>query len=73
MLTLLFAAIQRLIQERRRRVRLRLLLEKSDRILEDIGLRRADVEEALGLPYAESAGDHAYLMSARSLALDGRR
>ena len=73
MLTLLFSAIRRLIQERRRRARLRSLLGKSDRILEDIGLRRAEVEEALGLPYAENARDHATLMSARSLALDGLR
>ena len=68
MLTLLLSAIRRRIRERRRRARLRSLLGKSDRILEDIGLRRSDIEEALGLPYAQSARDHAYRMSARSLA-----
>lgn len=71
MLTLLITAIHRLIQERRGRAILRKLLnDKSDRILEDIGLRRAEIEEALGLPYTQSARDHAYIMSEQSLTLD---
>ena len=72
MLTLLITALRRLTAERRRRAQLRELLTKDDRILEDIGLRRADIDEALGLRYSDNARDYAYRMSARSLALDGR-
>jgi uncharacterized protein YjiS (DUF1127 family) len=72
MLTLLITALRRLRAERRRRAQLRELLSNDDRILEDIGLRRVEIIEALGLPYSESAHGYAYRMSARSLALDAR-
>jgi uncharacterized protein YjiS (DUF1127 family) len=73
MLTLLITALRRLRAERRRRAQLRALLAKDDRILEDIGLRRVEIIEALGLRYSDNARDYAYRMSARSLALDGLR
>ena len=72
MLTLLITALRRLSGERLRRAQLRELLTKDDRILEDIGLRRVEIDEALGLRYSDNARDYAYRMSARSLALDGR-
>jgi uncharacterized protein YjiS (DUF1127 family) len=73
MLTILTRAALRWMEEHRRRAQLRALLEKDDRLLGDIGLTRADIEEALSRPMTESARDHAYRHSARSLALDGLR
>lgn len=72
MLTLLITALRRHMAERRRRAQLRELLAKDDRVLEDIGLRRVEIDEALGLGYSDNAREYAYRMSARSLALDGR-
>ncbi len=73
MLTLLTTAARRWMEERRHRSQLRALLQKDDRLIEDAGLRRADVEEALNLPRWDRARDHAYSASARSLTLDGLR
>ncbi len=73
MLTLLTTAARRWMEEHRGRSQLRALLQKDDRLLEDAGLRRADVEEALNLPRSDNARDHAYRASARSLTLDGLR
>ncbi len=73
MLTLLITAVRRGMEESRRRSQLSELLEKDDRVLEDMGLRRTDVVEALGLPRWVNARDHAYRTSARSLALDRLR
>ena len=73
MLTPLINAVQRWGHEHRQRSQLRALIEKDDRILEDLGLRRADAEEALGRPSLENAREHAYNLSRRSLALDRLR
>ena len=73
MLTMLTRSALRWMEEHRRRAQLRALLEKDDRILDDIGLTRADIVEALGQPLHVDARDHAYLHSARSLAFDRLR
>ena len=73
MITLLIAALRRRNAERRRRARLRALLVKDDRLLEDMGLCRADISESLCLPLSLNARDHANRLSARSLALDRLR
>lgn len=73
MLTLLTTSALRWMEEHRRRAQLRGLLEKDDRVLEDIGLTRGDIEEALSRPMSESARDHAYRHAARTMALDGLR
>ncbi len=73
MITLLIAALRRRNAERRSRARLRALLIKDDRLLEDMGLRRADIAESLCLPLSLNARDHADRLSARSLALDQLR
>lgn len=71
MLTLLLTALRRLAAERRRRIELRGLLDKDDRLLADMGLTRTEIEVALALPYTESACTAARRLSTRSLALDG--
>lgn len=73
MLTILTRAALHWMEEHRRRAELRRLLERDDRILADIGLTRADIEEALSRPMRDSAREHAYRHSVRSLALDGLR
>ena len=73
MLTPLINAVRRWSQEHRSRSQLRALIEKDDRVLEDLGLRRGDVEEALGRSILENAREQATRLSTRSLALDGLR
>lgn len=73
MLTILTRTALRWMEEHRRRAELRRLLEKDNRMLEDIGLTRGDIEDALSQPIQADARDHAYRHSARSLALDGLR
>ena len=73
MLNLLTTTARRWMEERRHRSQLRALLQKDDRLIEDAGLRRADIEEALNLPRWDRARDHAYHASTRSLTLDGLR
>jgi uncharacterized protein YjiS (DUF1127 family) len=72
MLILLMNALKRHLSERRRRARLRLLLTRDNNILEDIGLRRSEILISLELPMDQDARKSAYLLSERSLALDGR-
>ncbi|HUF88080.1 MAG TPA: DUF1127 domain-containing protein [Thermohalobaculum sp.] len=73
MLTILTRSALRWMEEHRRRAQLRGLLEKDDRMLEDIGLTRGDIEEALSRPMQADAREHAYRAATRSLALDGLR
>ncbi len=73
MLTLLTTSALRWMEEHRHRAQLRGLLQKDNRMLEDIGLTRGDIEEALSRPMSESARDHAYRHATRTMALDGQR
>jgi len=73
MLNTLTNAALRWVEEHRRRALLRGLLNKNDRHLEDIGMRRVDIEAALGLPHSINARDHASRLSVRSLSFDGLR
>ena len=57
-------------REFRDRQQLRDLLAKDDRVLEDIGLTRQDIEAALMKPFGVSGRNEAYRLSLLSLALD---
>jgi len=50
MLTLITAHALRWIEHRRQRATLHRLLQMNDHMLDDIGLRRAEIEEALSHP-----------------------
>ena len=71
MLTLLIAALKRTNEARRRRAALKELLKKDDRTLNDIGLSRADIISAVGLPLDQLMTPCGPQGSQRSLALDG--
>lgn len=73
MLTLLITALNRARAARRRRAEMLELLKKDDRTLDDIGLNRADIAAAVGLPFDRWALDRAEDHSRRALALDGLR
>lgn len=73
MLSLLITALKRLNDRRRRHAQLRKLLEKDDRLLEDMGLRRVEILEALNMRDLDHPRDYAFQLSTRSLALDGLR
>jgi uncharacterized protein YjiS (DUF1127 family) len=51
MLTLLTASSLRWMEKHRRRARLRALLARDDRTLDDIGLTRLDIEATLAEPF----------------------
>lgn len=70
MLTLIMNFLRARIQEHRHREQLRELLQKDDRLLQDAGLTRADIESALNKPMGLSARGEAYRLSRLSLALD---
>ncbi|MEM0922332.1 MAG: hypothetical protein AAGF44_11000 [Pseudomonadota bacterium] len=72
MLTLITLHIAAWIKARRDRAALRNLLTKDDHVLDDMGLARFEVEEALGLPYRFNIAEAARNMSRRSLGLDQR-
>lgn len=73
MLTLLITALKRARAAHRRRAELRELLKKDDRTLDDIGLSRADIVSALGLPPDQLLRTCVPHGLQRSLALDGSR
>ena len=73
MLTLLITAVKRARAAHRRRAELVELLKKDDRTLDDIGLNRADIISALGLPPEQLLANCVPHGSQRSLALDGLR
>lgn len=67
MLTLIANAFRRWLDDRRDRALLRRLLQKPDRELEDIGLTRGDIENALEQPYGVRIGEAARRGSRQSL------
>ncbi len=71
MLTLIANRLARWIKDRRDRARLRRLLAHDDHLLDDIGLTRSDILDALG-GSARDVRDEAFRLSRRSLALDAR-
>jgi uncharacterized protein YjiS (DUF1127 family) len=62
-----------LAKEFRSRRELRELLEKDDRILQDIGMTRADIESALRKPMGINARHEAARLSRLAFYLDGER
>ena len=56
MLSLLLTALKRLRDHRRRRAELLALLQKDDRVLRDIGLHRAEIAAAAGVPLGGAPG-----------------
>ena len=73
MLHLLIDTAKGLAKEMRSRRELRDLLEKDDRILQDIGLTRADIESALSKPRGINARHEAVRLSRIAFYLDGER
>lgn len=73
MLTKLTAEGLRWMEQQRKRAVLRRLLEYDDGLLEDMGLRRPEIERALQLPLDADAMEHARQASTASLKLDLRR
>ncbi|MEL6477822.1 MAG: hypothetical protein AAFR17_10895 [Pseudomonadota bacterium] len=72
MLTLITLHFAAWIKARRDRAALRELLAKEDRVLDDMGLARFEVEQAMGLPYRFNIAEAARNMSRHSLGLDQR-
>ena len=72
MLTLLTNHILRWIRRHRQRAALRRMLQMNDRMLEDIGLRRTEIEAVLGDPLDRETWPmaEARRLSRLSLALD---
>lgn len=70
MLTIIHQTALRWIEEYRRRAQLRSLLAKDDRMLQDIGLTRHDVEAALGQPMEVDARAYARKHAAATFAFD---
>jgi uncharacterized protein YjiS (DUF1127 family) len=73
MLDLFMDTARALAKEFRSRRELRELLEKDDRILQDIGLTRADIESALRKPMGINARHEATRLSRLAFYLDGER
>ena len=73
MLDFLIDTAKGLSKELRNRRELRQLLEKDDRILQDIGLTRTDVESALSKPMGINARHEAVRLSRLAFYLDGER
>jgi uncharacterized protein YjiS (DUF1127 family) len=73
MLDFLIGTAKALSKELRNRRELRELLEKDDRILQDIGLTRADLESALSKPMGINARHEAARLSRIAFYLDGER
>jgi uncharacterized protein YjiS (DUF1127 family) len=72
MMTMLTRSGMEWMERQRKRAALRQLLAKDDRLLEDMGLRRAEIERALQLPLDADAMRHAREASQASLTIDGR-
>jgi uncharacterized protein YjiS (DUF1127 family) len=72
MMTMLIKFSLEWMERQRKRAVLRNLLRHDDHILEDMGLRRAEIERALQLPLDADAMRHARETSRASLALDRR-
>lgn len=72
MLSLIATHFALWLKARRNRATLRRLLDKDDRVLDDAGLTRGDVEAALGLSYREDLVARARHMSELTLRLDQR-
>ena len=70
MMSVLTVSAMRWMERRRQRVRLRRLLDHDDRTLEDIGLRRSEIEHALALPWNADPAAEARRLSRRALCLD---
>ena len=70
MLDLLMATARHVRKELRARRELRQLLEQDDRILQDIGLTRTDVQSALSKPIGVGARHEAFRLARHSLTLD---
>ena len=70
MLDFLVSAARHVRNELRARRELRQLLEQDDRILQDIGLTRADVQSALRKPIGVGARHEAFRLARHSLTLD---
>ncbi|MEM6943368.1 MAG: hypothetical protein AAF565_06415 [Pseudomonadota bacterium] len=69
MLTLLVNWITQLIEERRQREILRGLLQKDDRLLDDIGINRQDVIDALGYRVTIDRPRHAITLTEHFLGM----
>jgi len=72
MVTMLTEAGLRWMEHKRQVAALRRLLQHEDNILEDIGLRRAEIERALALPQGSDMLRRARQASEASLRLDRR-
>ncbi|MEO0822368.1 MAG: DUF1127 domain-containing protein [Pseudomonadota bacterium] len=72
MFTPITLAVLRWIHDARERAALRRLLEKDDRLLDDMGLTRAEIQDVLSEPGAVNLHERAKAQSRLSLALDGR-
>lgn len=73
MLTVLTASALRWMERHRQRAALRRLLDYDDSTLEDMGLRRPEIERALRLPFEADVMQEARRSSGVSLMLDRRR
>jgi uncharacterized protein YjiS (DUF1127 family) len=73
MLDFLIDTAKGLAREMRNRRELRDLLERDDRVLQDIGLTRGDIEAALGKPLGFNARHEAFRLSRMAFYLDGER
>ncbi|MEM6487930.1 MAG: hypothetical protein AAF677_06600 [Pseudomonadota bacterium] len=69
-MTMITRWVRRYRQAHRQRIALQALLRQNDRILDDMGLVRGEVERALGLPLGEGTPAGAREASRRSLGLD---
>jgi uncharacterized protein YjiS (DUF1127 family) len=72
MLTILTRTALLWMEDQRRRAAVRNLLTRDDRTLEDIGLRRPELEHALGLPTGADIIGEARRRSRQAILLDRR-
>ncbi|MEM6677371.1 MAG: hypothetical protein AAF675_05820 [Pseudomonadota bacterium] len=72
MLTILTTSALRWMEDQRQRAALRRMLDRDDRTLEDVGLDREAIHEALRLPMGTALRDYALRRSQSRFILDRR-